>query len=106
MRPALDRPAAEARFPSLSAYLCAVTAHARRRGRRHAEAIAAEVMAVAWRRRADVPTDDPRPWLYATARNLLLADARRSGSSAGTTAEAIQPAPELHEIDPALWSAL
>ena len=31
-------------------------------------------MAIAWRRLADVPGDDPRPWLIATARNLLLAN--------------------------------
>src|SRR6185312_15105507 len=40
-------------------------------------AIAAEAMAIAWRRLADVPRDDPRPWLIATARNLVLADRRR-----------------------------
>ena len=54
-----------------------VRAYARRRGARDPEAIAAEVMAIAWRRLADVPTDDPRPWLIATARNLLMADHRR-----------------------------
>ena len=34
-------------------------------------------MTIAWRRLADVPEDDPRPWLYATARNLLLAESRK-----------------------------
>ncbi|WP_157044365.1 RNA polymerase sigma factor, partial [Nostocoides australiense] len=38
--------------------------------------IAAEVYAVAWRRLADVPADDPRPWLFAVARNVLLGAAR------------------------------
>jgi RNA polymerase sigma-70 factor (ECF subfamily) len=32
---------------------------------------------IAWRRLADVPVDDPRPWLIATARNLMLAEWRR-----------------------------
>jgi RNA polymerase sigma-70 factor (ECF subfamily) len=34
-------------------------------------------MAIAWRRLADVPTADARPWLIVTARNLLLAERRR-----------------------------
>jgi RNA polymerase sigma-70 factor (ECF subfamily) len=38
--------------------------------------IAAEAMAIAWRRLADVPTADARPWLIVTARNLLLAESR------------------------------
>lgn len=70
--------------------------------------LAAEVMTIAWRRLADVPLDDPRPWLFATARNLVLADSRRS--SAGATAdlpdEGMSAAPEVVELDPALRSAL
>src|SRR4051794_41555180 len=46
-------------------------------------------MAIAWRRLADVPEDDPRPWLYATARNLVLAE--RRGTSRFTAGES----PEL-----------
>jgi DNA-directed RNA polymerase specialized sigma24 family protein len=65
-------------------------------------------MTIAWRRLADVPLDDPRPWLFATARNLVLADSRRS--SAGATAdlpdEGMSAAPEVVELDPALRSAL
>jgi RNA polymerase sigma-70 factor (ECF subfamily) len=106
MTPTSDRHAAEVRFRSIFSHLGAVAAYARRRGSRDADAVAAEAMTIAWRRLADVPEDDPRPWLYATARNLLLAEARRSASQAGTTAEAIQPAPELSEIDPELWAAL
>ncbi len=70
---------AEERFRSVFVHLGAVTAYARRRGSADADAIAAEAMTIAWRRLADVPRDDPLPWLYATARNLLLAEARRSG---------------------------
>jgi RNA polymerase sigma-70 factor (ECF subfamily) len=106
MTTATDRHAAEARFRSVFSHLGAVTAYARRRGSRDADAIAAETMTVAWRRLAHVPEDDPRPWLYATARNLLLAEARRSGPTAGAHAEPAEPAPELLEIDPELWSAL
>src|SRR3954471_12073353 len=106
MTPVSDRHAAEMRFRSVFSHLGAVAAYARRRGSKDADALAAEAMTIAWRRLADVPEDDPRPWLYATARNLLLAEARRSAHPAGTTAEAIQPAPELHEIDPELRAAL
>src|SRR3954466_2428219 len=97
---------AQERFGEVFSHLGRVAAYARRRGSKDADALAAEAMTIAWRRLADVPEDDPRPWLYATARNLLLAEARRSARPAGTTAEAIQPAPELHEIDPELRAAL
>jgi RNA polymerase sigma-70 factor, ECF subfamily len=106
MTPASDRHAAEERFRSVFSQLGAVAAYARRRGSRDPDAIAAEAMTIAWRRLADVPEDDPRPWLYATARNLLLAEARRSAHTAGAPAEAIQPASELHELDPELGAAL
>jgi RNA polymerase sigma factor (sigma-70 family) len=33
--------------------------------------VAAEVFATAWRRFADVPKENPLPWLYVTARNVL-----------------------------------
>ena len=89
-------------------HLGAVTAYARRRGSRDAEGIASEVMTVAWRRLADVPVDDPRPWLYATARNLVLAEARRSApSNAGVReAERASPAHELQELDQVVGRAL
>ena len=104
-----DRSAAEERFRSVFAHLGAVAAYARRRGSRDADAVAAEVMTIAWRRLADVPVDDPRPWLYATARNLVLADVRRSsrvatnGSAAHTRTA---PPPEVPELDPDLGDAL
>lgn len=72
--------AIEARFASVFAHLGVITAYARRRGAHDPDEIAAETMAIAWRRLADVPRDDPRPWLIATARNLVLADHRRRGT--------------------------
>lgn len=104
----LDRHAAEARFRTVFSHFGAVAAYARRRGTRDADAVAAEAMAIAWRRLADVPTDDPRPWLYATARNLMLADARRSTGAAGEShvRPDAEPAPELFELDPLLGAAL
>src|SRR4051794_40378150 len=107
MTPTLDRHDAELRFRSVFSHLGAITAYARRRGCRDADAVAAETMTVAWRRLADVPEDDPRPWLYATARNLLLADARRASRAAAAVEPAdAAPAPEISELDPALDVAL
>ena len=53
----------EARFRQVFVHLGAITAYARRRGSADPEALAAEVMTIAWRRLADVPRDDERPWL-------------------------------------------
>jgi RNA polymerase sigma-70 factor (ECF subfamily) len=72
-----DRALAETRFAAVFGHLDFLTAYARRRGSRDAEAVAGEAMAIAWRRLADVPVDDARPWLIATTRNLLLAERRR-----------------------------
>lgn len=72
-----DRSAVEARFAEVFAHLSFVSMYARRRGARDPDGIAAEAMAIAWRRLADVPRDDARPWLIVTARNLLLAERRR-----------------------------
>lgn len=50
----------------------AVMAYARRRltDAQDSEDVVVEVFAVAWRRRRDLP-DDPLPWLYATAGNVI-----------------------------------
>ncbi len=72
-----DRNAVESRFAEIFAHLDFISMYARRRGARDPDGIAAEVMAIAWRRLADVPTSDARPWLIVTARNLLLAERRR-----------------------------
>jgi RNA polymerase sigma-70 factor, ECF subfamily len=104
-----DRSAAEEQFRSVFSNLGSVAAYARRRGSRDADAIAAEVMTIAWRRLADVPLDDPRPWLFATARNLVLADARRSSRMVvgdGIEPTYDTPAPEVLELDPELGAAL
>jgi RNA polymerase sigma-70 factor (ECF subfamily) len=100
-----ERDGAEARFRRAFEHLGAVTAYARRRGSLDADGLAAEVMTIAWRRLADVPTDDPRPWLYATARNLLLAERRRAARKAVAQLE-VAAEPELSELDPQLAGAL
>jgi len=91
----------EERFAAVFRHLGAVTAYARRRGISDADALAAEVMTIAWRRLAAVPKDDPLPWLYATARNLVLAERRRNRTGAelgqveARTVEPISLDPEL-----------
>jgi RNA polymerase sigma-70 factor (ECF subfamily) len=100
---------AEQRFEAIFSHLGAVTAYARRRGSRDADALAAEVMTIAWRRLTDVPADDPRPWLYATARNLLLAEGRRRARASESNTQqaiAVELAPEVLDLDPALATAL
>ena len=108
MKNDVDRVAAEAEFRIVFSHLGAITAYARRRGTTDADALAAEVMTIAWRRLPDVPKDDPLPWLYATARNLVLAEARRTarmGPSRQLAPEAAE-APISSELDPELADAL
>jgi RNA polymerase sigma factor (sigma-70 family) len=107
MRDNFDRMLAEERFQGVFSHLGAVTAYARRRGSSDADAVAAEAMAIAWRRLADVPQADPLPWLYATARNLLLAEARRgSGSTLLREPEQNVASPDAFLLDPLLEQAL
>src|SRR5262245_62722234 len=88
----------EARFRNVFAHLGAVTGYARRRGSSDADAIAAEVMTIAWRRLADVPEDDPRPWLYATARNLVYSELRKAETARRHQHELAEAHPSPEEI--------
>jgi RNA polymerase sigma-70 factor, ECF subfamily len=107
-----DRAAAEARFAEVFAQLPVVTAYARRRGARDPDGIAAETMTVAWRRLADVPADDARPWLLATARNLVAAERRRGPAVPHRDLDGIDPPapapppPPGLDVDPDLAAAL
>lgn len=108
-----DRSRAEDRFASVFAHLGAVTAYAARRGCVDPEGIAAEAMSIAWRRLADVPEDDPRPWLFATARNLAYAEwrARRRSSRVDIddlelAAPADEPIALADDLDPPIAAAL
>ena len=101
-----DRQSAEARFREVFSHLGAVTAYARRRGSRDPDGIAAEAMTIAWRRLDDVPADDPLPWLYGTARNLVLAEARRSAPTAAAALEAGHVDQPPVDLDPTLDRAL
>jgi RNA polymerase sigma-70 factor (ECF subfamily) len=107
MKRDLERRTAEAQFRIVFSHLGAVKAYARRRGSSDAEGLAAEVMTIAWRRLADVPKDDPRPWLYATARNLVFAEARHSARDrAVRMPELVAETLEPRGIDPGLARAL
>jgi RNA polymerase sigma-70 factor (ECF subfamily) len=68
----------EARFATVFGNLHAIVRYAAHRGSRDPEGIAAEVMTLAWRKLDELPRDDPRPWLYVTARNLVMAERRRA----------------------------
>lgn len=65
-----------------------VLRYAARRGCPDPEDLVAEVYAVAWRRRAELPSPLlRRAWLFGVARRLLLADARRRRRDEETSAE-------------------
>ena len=106
-----DRNPVEARFAEIFAHLEFISAYARRRGARDPDGIAAEAMAIAWRRLADVPTADARPWLIVTARNLLLAE-RRNEPETGRQPlddidlEAAEQLPSGLDLDPDLARGL
>jgi DNA-directed RNA polymerase specialized sigma24 family protein len=98
---------AEQRFRVVFGHLGAVTGYARRRGSPDPEAIAAETMTIAWRRLADVPRDDPRPWLFVTARNLLHAERRqRSRAAAAAPHQRAVTTPDPVGIEPRVQCAL
>ncbi len=99
---------AEARFGRVFAHFDPLVSYAARRGSSDPEGIAAETMAIAWRRLSSVPADDPRPWLFVTARNLLMAEWRRSRPHAQLDEVAADPKhpPAVETGDPLVTSAL
>ncbi len=107
--PQSDRHVVEARFAEVFAHLGFISTYARRRGARDPDGIAAEAMAIAWRRLADVPAADARPWLMVTARNLLLAERRREPECARQPLADIDleaPVPPESGLDPDLARSL
>ena len=69
-------------------------------------------MAIAWRRLADIPVDDARPWLINTARNLLLAERRREPATGRQSLGDLdveapaEPLPPELDLDPGLAAGL
>jgi RNA polymerase sigma-70 factor (ECF subfamily) len=87
----------------------AVHAYASRRvGADAADEIAAETFLIAWRRSDAVP-DEPLPWLYGVARNVVLRqqEATRRQTRAREAAQRERPAPAHSDAagDPAVWEA-
>jgi RNA polymerase sigma-70 factor (ECF subfamily) len=99
---------AEARFGKVFAHFDALVSYAARRGSSDPEGIAAETMAIAWRRLSSVPADDPRPWLFVTARNLLMTEWRRNRphSQLNEATEDPRHPPAVETTDPLVTSAL
>lgn len=77
--------------------------YVRRRTLGDAEDLVAEVYAVAWRRRADLPAPIlRRAWLFGVARTLLLADGREAASRQRALQDvALRNAHALSAEDPA-----
>jgi RNA polymerase sigma factor (sigma-70 family) len=102
------RDGAEARFAQVFEHFDPLVAYAARRGSRDPEGIAAETMTIAWRRLSSVPADDPRPWLFVTARNLLMAEWRRYRPHSQLDEAAFDPRypPAPDTSDPLVGSAL
>jgi RNA polymerase sigma-70 factor (ECF subfamily) len=76
----------------------------RRVGPDAAADVVAEVFLVAWHRRADIPADAARLWLFGVASNRVLKEYRSAGRRAGLSSrlasEARPPAPDpFEELD-------
>jgi RNA polymerase sigma-70 factor (ECF subfamily) len=67
-------------LPAVSGYLF------RRVERQHVEDLAADVFAIAWRRRASVVDGEELPWLYRIAANVVANHRRRQSSGAALLA--------------------
>lgn len=101
---------ARERFEEVFAHYGRLVAYARRRGAPDPEAVAAETLEIAWRRLDRLPADDPLPWLYRTAANVL-ANQRRAAIRAGLPEaeprlDAAAPSALDAGLDPELEAAL
>jgi RNA polymerase sigma factor (sigma-70 family) len=87
---------AESRFRALfnTAYP-ALRRYARHRGLTGADSddLVAGTLEIAWRRLDDVPVDDPMPWLYVVARNLLRNQTRKDTRRTEILARTPPPGP-------------
>jgi RNA polymerase sigma factor (sigma-70 family) len=87
---------AESRFRALfNVAYPALRRYARNRGLTGADAedLVAGTLEVAWRRLDDVPADDPMPWLYVVARNLLRNKTRKDTRRGEILARTPPPVP-------------
>lgn len=72
-------------LPAVSGYLF------RRVERQHVEDLAADVFAIAWRKRASVAEGEELPWLYRIAANVV-SNHRRRQATGGALVAALRPA--------------
>lgn len=72
-------------LPAVSGYLF------RRVERQHVEDLAADVFAIAWRKRASVAAGEELPWLYRIAANVV-ANHRRKQATGNALIAALRPA--------------
>ena len=79
-------------LPAISRYL------ARRVERQHVEDLAADVFALAWRKRESVTKGEELPWLYRIAANLV-ANHRRKEAAAKSFISSLRPADSAPAAD-------
>lgn len=84
---------------------------ARHRGSVDPESIATETLAIAWRRIDEIDAHDCRGWLVATARNLVIAEYRKSKTvpvDPGTIEDTLHSVPdfEVDSLSPRIDTAL
>ncbi|TFD73274.1 RNA polymerase sigma factor [Cryobacterium fucosi] len=95
-------PTADDAFAAVySTYLPAIGGYlARRVEHRFVEDLAADVFAIAWRRRDTVTPGEELPWLYRIAANLVANHRRRQATAASLlfTLRAIDTAPSAEDI--------
>lgn len=103
----------QAQFDLVYRHEPAVVAYCQRRGSRDPEGLAAEAMMIAWRRIDDLDLRDCRPWLFATARNLLFEEYRARGKSRPMDPAALaladprsEPAFEIDSLSPRIDRSL
>lgn len=103
----------EGQFESVYRHHSMVIAYCRRRGSHDPEGIAAETMAIAWHRLEELEVRECRPWLIATARNLMYEEYRARARTSNVDPEileategAIEPDFEVHSLDPEIDRAL
>ena len=76
-----------------------ISAYCRRRGSRDPEGIAAETIAIAWANRSEITPTRCRPWLIATARNLLFEEYRARQRAIPTAPDSLEKLDQRQEPD-------
>lgn len=76
-----------------------LVAYCSRRGSRDPEGIAAETISLAWTQRENLDLKQCRPWLVATARNLLMNEYRARNRSVPMEPEAIAQIDSRRQLD-------